>query len=261
MLLRTYIDDSKDETQQKYFIAAALVGSHDEWGHFNREWKRVLRISPRIKYFHAKEWRGLDGEFRQFRDPDKWPRPKGGEAADEKRNSPRDVIEKSRILQVAVTVSVPVWNQVRNSHPEVAKFLGDDPYVAALQSVFFELACDVKDYHKKNRIGFVCDDEEKADFYRKAYKDFRKHNPTVAKVMNPGLLSLDDKVVPGLQAADMTANFVNTLHAKYGCDKPIPIPLPDFTQRFYKLYFWNYDYAVALVKANTGIDLSAQEKS
>src|ERR1035437_10304156 len=95
VLLRTYIDDSKDETQQKYFTAAALVGSHDEWGHFNREWKRVLRISPRIKYFHAKEWRGLDGEFRQFRDPDKWPRPKGGEAADEKRNSPRDVIEKS----------------------------------------------------------------------------------------------------------------------------------------------------------------------
>src|SRR5665213_2188408 len=85
MLCTAYVDDSSDGKQEKYVIACALIGSQREWNRVFILWDDALRKEPAIKYFHSKEWRSLSGEFAQFRDELKWPKPIGGEAANKKR--------------------------------------------------------------------------------------------------------------------------------------------------------------------------------
>lgn len=106
-------------------------------GHFHAEWRRTLRLSPAIKYFKSSEWHSLTGEFRQFTDPIKWPKPTGREAADAKRDSLKCVIANYWIKAISVAVLIPEWDSVRGRHPKAATYFGNDPFRAALQSVIF----------------------------------------------------------------------------------------------------------------------------
>src|ERR1700722_260969 len=77
VLYKMYFDDTADGRQEKYVIAAGLMGQWGVWKKFNIDWRKALRASPKIEWFHSKEWRSLSGEFRQFTDNEKWPKPKG----------------------------------------------------------------------------------------------------------------------------------------------------------------------------------------
>ena len=114
LLYRAFFDDSSDGLQQKYVIAAGLVGRHAVWTKFQKDWKRVLHEQPRIEWFHTREWKSLSGEFAQFRDPRTWPKPKGREAADTKRNDLRSVVEKSHLMGLGLAVYIPDFKLVRS---------------------------------------------------------------------------------------------------------------------------------------------------
>jgi len=61
-----------------------------------------------------------------------------------------------------------------------------------------------------HQIAFVSDSSQKAAIYEGIYDDFKQKNPEIAPIMRT-LAHMDDKKWPGLQAADMIANFVNQL--------------------------------------------------
>jgi hypothetical protein len=215
MLYKTFIDDTADRTQQQYVIAAGLMGGWDVWKKFNRDWRKVLRAKPTIRWFHSKEWRSLTGEFFQFRDANSWPKPKGGEAANAKRERLKHVIEASRVGGIGVGVLVEDFNLVRSADPKAAEFFRPDPYEGALQALVYECARGARMLSVKNGrgpngnlIGYVSDDSNRSPIYSAVYSDFKLKNPDIAQVMQD-LAHLDDTNVPGLQAADLVAHVIN----------------------------------------------------
>lgn len=257
-LHRAYIDDTWDGLQEKYSIAAALLGTPKEWNNFSREWKRVRLLKPSIKWFHSKEWRGLNGEFLQFRDKQKYPEPEGFTASNAKRDSLRDVIEKSNVVGIAVAVLIEDLKLVRAAHPTAAELFREDPYEHALQQVVFETAKAVKRVDDNHCVGFIADDTEHADRYEMVYREFKKNNPIIAQNMR-GLTHLDDKKWAGLQAADLIAHFANQvikdLVKTPEDERTLVEDIPDLKKTFYRIAYVNKYYLCGALRDLTGLDI------
>lgn len=257
MLTRVFIDDSADGPRKKFVLAAGLLGTHRQWSKFNKQWKAALRISPVIHHWHSKEWRSLSGEFQQFRDPVKWPKPKGGEAADAKRRALVVALEASPIRAVAVAVLVPDYERVRTAHPEAGKYFRDDVYECTLQSVVYECATEVKESDPNPYVAFVSDLSSRAETYTRVYAGFKERNPKIATIMR-GISHLDDEKWPGLQAADLVAHVVNQEFAGWDGVTKVKRPLRDLNDTICKIAYWNEKYMYSVLKTNTGIDLQAR---
>jgi uncharacterized protein DUF3800 len=207
-LWKVYIDDSADAERKKFVVAGCLFGTKTSWSAFNKEWRKTLREQPRIEYFHGKELRRLAGEFAQFRDPVRWPKPAGSEAANRKRDALRSVIERqSGLVAFGVGVLVPEYRRVRATHPRGRTFLSCDPFEYVLEWAFLRAAETAAGLDKGARIAFMSDDSSRATIYSKVYAEWKIRNPVSARSMR-GLGHGDDKQIYGLQAADMAASVV-----------------------------------------------------
>jgi hypothetical protein len=51
MLIKTFIDDSADERQEKVVIAGAFMGRFGQWTELKTQWRRRLRREARIAGF------------------------------------------------------------------------------------------------------------------------------------------------------------------------------------------------------------------
>jgi Protein of unknown function (DUF3800) len=257
VLFRAWFDDSKDGNAERYTLAGGLIGNIKAWRDFEKKWKAVLYAEPRIEWFHTKEWRSLTGQFGKFRDPIKWPTPKGREAADAKRNALRAVIESSSLVAMGVGVLIQDFKKVREADPRAANYFRPDPYEGALQSFVYESAIALRRIPGLHQLGYVSDDSEKAAIYTAVYTDFKAKNPDIAQTMR-GLSHLDDKKWPGLQAADMIANISNQVF-KTVWDKPEGEreidSLPELEGNFYKIAHWDLRYMCHILLTNTGVDL------
>src|ERR1700686_414541 len=109
MLLRTYVDDSADQTQEKAMVAGAFVGFYHQWNKLQRQWRKRLKQDG-LKYFRATEYYNLRGEFSRFRDPIKYPMPKGGQAATALLNDLETIIHESQVMGIAVCVDMQIYN-------------------------------------------------------------------------------------------------------------------------------------------------------
>jgi len=249
MLCTAYIDDSSDGKQEKYVIACALIGSQQEWTRVFVLWEDALREDPEIKYFHSKEWRSLSGEFSQFKDVLKWPKPSGGEAANKKRDSLCKILIKSKLRGIAVSAMMPDYKRIREAYPnEVVSFFGKGPFEAAFQSLIFECGKEVGEASEASVIGFICDENQNAVEHTQLYLQFKKKNPQTAKVL-AGIGHFDDKFNPGVQAADLMAHIVNQFISKYVTDGECSeeFPLDGISV---KICAFKEPYALALLKAN-----------
>ena len=267
MLFKMFIDDTADQKQEQYVIAAGLMGYWDEWKKFNREWKQVLKANPKIDYFHSKEWRSLTGEFFQFRDSVMWPKPKGGEAANKKRDRLKTVIKNSVVGGIGVGVLIEDFNLVRNVDPRAAEFLRPDAYEMALQAIIYEGAVSVRYLSLKygngpndNHIAYVSDDSNRAAIYEAVYSAFKEKNSGIAPIMQ-GLAHMDDKLVPGLQGADLVAHVINQVTKEL-----VKLPaeersakflesLPELQERIWKIAHVDRWYLCSLLQDLAGIDL------
>jgi hypothetical protein len=218
MLYRVFLDDSADGKQEQFMLAAGLIGRQKQWNDFRKPWKAALAIPPAIKYFHSKEWRSLDGEFRQFRNGSKYPKPKGYEAANDKRDALKAIIQKSKMVGIGIGILVQDYKLVRSTDPRAAEFFCEDPYAFVLQALFLECAKAIRRTSRSDgkgdeghSIAFVSDDGPKAHIYTALYHDFKKKNPSIATIMR-GIAHLDDKKWPGLQAADLLAHVTNQIY-------------------------------------------------
>jgi hypothetical protein len=206
-LWRVCIDDTADERKEGYVIAAALIAKVPTWQAFHRKWNQTLRQNPRIDWYHGKEFATLDGQFRQFRNPIKWPKPSGSEAATAKRNDLISLIESSDLIGCGVGVRIPDYKEVRATHPRAKTFLGTDAFEYALQAIIYETNKSIKEHDRLAKVAFISDDSDLADRYTLVYNRWKAANPKSAKSML-GIDHADDRTSAGLQATDLAASTV-----------------------------------------------------
>lgn len=203
-LWRVGLDDSDDGRRKVFIVAGALFGNKSAWNKFHKAWRDCLKTSPRIQYFHQKELTSLTGEFMQFRDEDKWPKPLGSEAANRKREALATAIEQSSLQAHGLALSIPDYLEVRSSALNAKRFLDKDPWIYLLQEVAFDTARRIEQIDPKASVAFVSDDSNNARRYTEFYISFKKKNPRIAKRMS-GITHANSEVCYPVQAADLIA--------------------------------------------------------
>lgn len=118
MTVRVYVDDSADQKQELAFCAGAFLGKFGEWCKVKNKWLKRLKQDG-LAYFRATEYYSFRGEFERFRDPDKYPKPSGREAAGKLRHDLEQIILKSQIVGVALVIPLePIGkSKVRQKPP------------------------------------------------------------------------------------------------------------------------------------------------
>jgi hypothetical protein len=239
MLYSVYIDDSADEKQQILMVAGALIGTIKQWGEVRSQWKRRLKRDG-LDYFKSSEYSTLHGQFAVFRDPVKYPKPKGSEAARTLRSDLEKILKRHSIIGVATVLPLAVYRDVIN-RVGVADRLNPDPFSFTMQCSMRECALLVKDWPTKkdklHQLAFICDDSPNSPMLAQAYAGFKHKNLSIQDMLQ-GFSHLDDKKWPPLQAADMTASLGRELgleHLKTG-DK---VSLSRLHGVFHKLVIWD----------------------
>jgi hypothetical protein len=247
---KVFIDDSADQHKTEFVVAGVFIARIPQWAKFQRKWNQALRNPPRIKHFHGKELRRLDGQFRQFRNQELWPDGSGGIAANAKKDSLHDVINNSDIVGFGIGVYVENYERVRQSHPHGKTFMAKDAFEYVLQAAIYEATkLIVEESDGAARVAFVSDLSNKARRYTEVFADWKVKNPKTARYML-GISHLDDEKWPGLQAADMAATTVKDVFSanlnKRQVDLETEFPLRN---RFKKI--GNIDEAYHLAMLNS----------
>jgi hypothetical protein len=208
MLLRAYVDDSTDETKERAVVAGAYVGFYRQWNKLQKQWRKRLK-QDNVPYFHAASFRRLREPFSVFANPITYPKPHGREAAQTLVGDLEKIIQASGVMGLAVCIDMAVYNEIRATEPDAAEIFPEDAFAAALQGLVRVCAEIVRDEWQEppnRKIAFVCDDSSSSSRIVQAYSDFERDNPDIEEYMG-GLVHQDDKLLPGLQTADMMAHL------------------------------------------------------
>ena len=242
----SYIDDSKDKTQQVVFVTAGFFADRDHWAPFCADWRKVL-AKHGIAYYKTSECKMLVGEFEKFK---AIPKPGGREAANSVEQELREVAKRHPFVQgVAVAVNVADYQKVLQ-RPEAKSVFGGNPYHRALEHMFLDIANIIAGFDRNGVIAFVHD--EGPDFIEnyQLYTSFKSKNKKTAKRLT-GFSALSDKTQPELQLADMFANntqerIVDLLR------NGTPIRKEDFHmhENLLKAGMWDEKFLLAVLKHN-----------
>lgn len=206
MLLRTYIDDSADETRERAIVAGAYVGFYRQWNALQKQWRKRLKQDG-LKYFRTSEYYSWRGEFARFRNPTTYPKPNGQMASKALFNDLEEIIHQSQLMGIAVCVDMKDYSDVRANEPN-GHIFPEDAFEVAIQALVKLCAEIVRDDWNVNprQVAFVCDDSSSSARIVKVYTGFKASNPSLAEFMG-ALVHQDDKRFPQLQSADMMAHL------------------------------------------------------
>jgi uncharacterized protein DUF3800 len=237
-LLRVYVDDSADQHQDQVVLAGAFVGWYHQWNDLQKKWRKRLKADG-LDYYHATECRSLQGEFSKFRDANKYPFPKGREAANKIRDDLDAIIHESGVMGIAACVPMQDYKAIRASDPLAAEIFSEDAFETALQALFqrcYEIVnTEMSDGHRgAHRVAFVCDLSTSAPRIAKMYAEFIEKNPAYGEVFQ-GLVHRDDKKTPPLQAADLMAHLAKDRFVDWLKDQEIFSNEPVLKERLKKL--------------------------
>jgi hypothetical protein len=245
MLIKVYIDDSADGKQEKVIAAGAFSGDYRQWMKLVSPWKRRLKRAG-MKYFRATEYYSLRGEFEHFRDPVKYPIPKGSEAARALRDDLDHIIKTSKIIGIAHCIPLAVYKEVRENEPHGKDIFPEDPFEAALQSLIRDCAKEFKKhYGNKHRLAFVCDSGPNSARIAKVYSSFKQAHPDFGDIIG-GLVHGDDKQYPQLQAADLMAHLAREMFTPL-LENPEPTAWTRLNSSIYFSRHWNRDVMMQLL--------------
>lgn len=205
IMLRVYIDDSSDEKQERVVVAGAYIGFYKGWSKLWAEWRQQLK-NHNLDYFRATDYYSLRGEFQQFRDPVKYPKPLGSQAAKAALGDLERVIETNELAGIAVCVPMNLYSEVRKTEKHADEIFNPDAFHTALMALFKSSAEWVRDEFPGDTVGFYCDDSSRSPIYAALYASFKQCNPGLAWFMQ-GLSHIDDKRSPQMQTADLMAHL------------------------------------------------------
>jgi hypothetical protein len=114
LMLRSYFDDSGTHSGAPAVVWGGLIGTDEQWGRFDRDWRALLAKplpdKEAIRKFSVGDCRRCDGEFFGY----------GKGDSDRLRYLFRDVIKTSGVSAIAAIGSHEEWKAVDRSY----KFLG-----------------------------------------------------------------------------------------------------------------------------------------
>ena len=65
-MLKAFVDDSGSGGDSPWYVLAVYIGTVEQWGYFESEWRSILDMEPRIEYFKMAEAESLRGQFANF---------------------------------------------------------------------------------------------------------------------------------------------------------------------------------------------------
>jgi hypothetical protein len=198
MIFQTFLDDSGHKAN-RLMVSAGFCARREAWRDFETDWKQAL-ARHKISYFKSSECNHVSGQFRKLR--------KSKHAQDDERIEARrirkDFLEvvarNDGIIGVGVAVEMEPYERLA-ALPGAKDVLPQNPYKAALSSVMFET---VKRVRTNCMVNFTHDAGDSENLSA-CYEAFRKMNKKTAKHLG-GFGFFDDKLIVGLQAADLIAN-------------------------------------------------------
>lgn len=208
----TAMDESADKNREHVFVVAGYLARQKNWAEIERRW--ILRLemesNPQpMRYFSSNECMYLTGEFERFKDKDKYPKPKGREAANKIRDDLMEIMKKAPAGGFAFGLPMRVYRQMQKSS-RARKILHADPYIEMYSMSMIIVAGELEDeflkglFPVRETVAFLCDDHDKSVNVKALYGDLLKHNPNCAQWMG-SLSYMDNKKSPALQAADLLA--------------------------------------------------------
>jgi hypothetical protein len=233
MLIKVYIDDSKDEMQERVAVAGAFLGFHKNWSTLRKRWKRRLKKDG-LEYFRSSEYYSLRGEFERFRDNVKYPKPTGSQAAKKLRDDLDAIIHDSEVVGIAACVPIRLYRHLRNNASFGTELMPEDPFDHAIQELFLLCATELLEKNSGHRLAFICDDSSAAARIAEIYARFKEINPVSAQVMG-GLIHQDDKRFPQLQAADLMAHLAKERFSQWLVDRTTTVSNQPLADRLKKL--------------------------
>jgi hypothetical protein len=140
VLYRPFIDDCSDQKQEEIVAVGAVIASHRNWGPIRKKWNMRLRQAG-LKYFRSTEYFSLRGQFDVFRDPKKYPKPKGSEAAKVLRDDLEAILrDSSAVVGIGFAIPLRLYRWFRDTVPGAKEKFGGDAYYSALQTLMIECA-------------------------------------------------------------------------------------------------------------------------
>jgi hypothetical protein len=239
MILRVYVDDSSDEKQEKAVVAGAFIAPRTYWERFSKEWRKRLNQDG-LKYFRSSEYYSLRGEFERYRDPLKYPKPLGSNAARALRDDLDALIEKMQLWGMAVAIPLAMYHEVRLNEPQADQIFGPDAFEMALQSLIERCVDASKQEFGGTRLVFICDDSSRSVRVSQIYSSFKEKNQSLSKFIG-ALVHADDKAVPALQAADLMAHLSREYYMKW-LDDPSGATLTRLKDSVWKISAWDRDF-------------------
>jgi hypothetical protein len=247
MVYTCYLDDSKDQNQSKIVVSAGFYGTKDDWVKLRVAWKKRLKEDG-LDYFKTSEYKSLTGEFSKFRTA-AYPPPKGREKAMQIRSDLKQIFKRIPGIQgVGVVIPLDDYGRVCE-RPEAQDVFVADPYRRALEGVLLDAVKLIRQKSGQNVVAFVHDDDQDFDRLRQIYNEFKILNPKTAKFM-AGFQSLDDKLHPPLQMADMMANLTLGVGLEWLETGRTPSKLKEMEENIRFIGAWNEHYMLSLLKLN-----------
>jgi hypothetical protein len=239
MLLKVFVDDSSDEKQQKAIAAGAFVGFTKQWTNLKNEWMKRLKPDG-LKYFRSTEYYSLQGEFRRYRDPIKYPKPAGSNAASALRNDLDGIIKKTGVMGIAAVIPIEAYNDVRANEPGAALRFSEDPFESALQTLIQECVKVSREDLHSSPVEFICDDGPSSARIAVAYRSFMARNLHFDGIAQ-ALVHRDDKKLVPLQSADLMAHLSREFYSNWILD-PTDVNLNRLNKSVYKIIVWSKSY-------------------
>lgn len=245
MLLRVYVDDSADEKKEKAITAGAFIAPKKHWEQFTKYWRKRLQRDG-LKYFRSTEYYSLRGEFERYRDPVKYPKPKGSEAARALRDDLDAIITKMELVGMAVAIPLDTYHEIRLNEPGADQIFGPDAFEIALQTLIERCVAVSREDFGGTRLAFICDDSPSSVRIAQIYISFKEKNKSTAKLIG-ALVHGDDKGLPPLQAADLMAHLARE-HFMEWHDNPNGVTVKRLESSVYKIYGWNREYMLRVLE-------------
>jgi len=210
-MLKAYFDDSNMDAG-KVAVLAGWLAEGSTWKEFSFEWERVLRMSPRIRYFKWKEWRSRAGEFAGI----------GETNRNEKINLLIDVLSHHDPVAISSVTSNRLHLEIFGHNPD--RILRN-PYFLS----FYSIVAQTVEFASK-RFGLVPIDfrfdiqPHQMETAAASWDRMREVAPPQMKSMLGNVSFHNDVEVLPLQAADLNAGWTREQaeRACFGLEVPDP---------------------------------------